>query len=64
MPIFMKRKMRRWPVGMLFVRCRQGISHHPDESVRLEDVADALRAYFDAAAALANSGGERIDDIK
>jgi allantoate deiminase len=54
----------RWPVGMLFVRCRQGISHHPDESVRLEDVADALRAYFDAAAALANSGGERIDDIK
>ena len=30
------------PVGMLFVRCKGGISHHPDESVRLEDVAAAL----------------------
>ncbi len=27
-------------VGMLFVRCRGGISHHPDEHVELAD-ADA-----------------------
>lgn len=34
----------RWPVGMLFVRCKGGVSHHPDESVREEDVVLALRA--------------------
>jgi allantoate deiminase len=32
------------PVAMLFVRCGGGISHHPDESVRAEDVAAALDA--------------------
>jgi allantoate deiminase len=31
-------------VGMLFLRCHRGISHHPDESVRVEDVAAALDA--------------------
>jgi allantoate deiminase len=36
---------RRWPVGMLFVRCRGGISHHPAESVMLEDVAQAIAAF-------------------
>ena len=30
------------PVAMLFVRCERGISHHPDEAVRGEDVAVAL----------------------
>jgi allantoate deiminase len=29
-------------IGMLFVRCRGGISHHPSESVSEEDVAVAL----------------------
>jgi allantoate deiminase len=29
-------------VAMLFVRCKDGISHHPDESVRPEDVGVAL----------------------
>jgi allantoate deiminase len=29
-------------VAMLFVRCRDGVSHHPDESVREDDVAAAL----------------------
>ena len=29
-------------VAMLFVRCKDGISHHPDESVREHDVAVAL----------------------
>lgn len=32
----------RLPVAMLFVRCRGGLSHHPAESVRVEDVATAL----------------------
>ena len=29
-------------VAMLFVRCKDGISLHPDESVREDDVAAAL----------------------
>ena len=35
----------RWPVGMLFVRCKGGISHHPAESVMAEDVALAIEAF-------------------
>jgi allantoate deiminase len=32
------------PVAMLFVRCRDGLSHHPDEFVDLSDITAALRA--------------------
>jgi len=31
------------PVAMLFVRCRDGLSHHPDEFVSLEDICAALQ---------------------
>ena len=31
------------PVAMLFVRCRDGLSHHPDEFVRDETIETALR---------------------
>jgi allantoate deiminase len=34
----------RMPVGMVFLRCAGGISHHPAESVREEDVAAGLEA--------------------
>lgn len=34
----------RWPVGMLFVRCAGGVSHHPAEAVSQPDVAQAVRA--------------------
>jgi allantoate deiminase len=34
----------RMPVGMMFLRCEQGISHHPAENVREDDVAAALDA--------------------
>ena len=34
----------RIPVGMLFLRCKDGVSHHPDEHVRQEDVAAAIAA--------------------
>jgi allantoate deiminase len=34
----------RMPAGMLFLRCAEGISHHPSESVREIDVAAALDA--------------------
>ncbi len=30
-------------IAMLFVRCRGGISHHPDEAVSVEDVASAIQ---------------------
>jgi allantoate deiminase len=31
------------PAAMLFVRCRDGLSHHPDESVQVEDIEVALQ---------------------
>jgi allantoate deiminase len=34
----------RVPATMIFLRSPGGISHHPDESVRLEDVENALTA--------------------
>ena len=34
----------KMPVGMLFLRCEGGISHHPSENVREDDVAAALDA--------------------
>ena len=30
------------PMGMLFVRCSEGISHHPAEAIKMEDAAAAL----------------------
>ena len=41
------------PVGMLFVRCRGGVSHHADEAVRPEDVALAIDALEAAVRQLA-----------
>jgi allantoate deiminase len=35
------------PVAMLFVRCRGGLSHHPDEFVRRSDIAAAFRIVVD-----------------
>jgi allantoate deiminase len=32
------------PIAMLFVRCREGLSHHPDEHVEPADIDLALRA--------------------
>ena len=41
------------PVAMLFVRCRDGLSHHPDEFVSLKDLAFALDATVDFLEGLA-----------
>jgi allantoate deiminase len=35
------------PVAMLFVRCRGGLSHHPDEYAAPKDLALALRTMID-----------------
>lgn len=40
-------------VGMLFLRCHDGISHHPDEDVREIDVAAGLDAFEAAVLAVA-----------
>ena len=32
------------PIAMLFVRCRRGLSHHPDEYVEQKDIGAALQA--------------------
>lgn len=41
------------PAAMVFVRCKGGVSHHPEESVKLADVAVAVdvltRAVFELA---------------
>ena len=33
------------PFAMLFLRCKGGVSHHPDEAVKQADVAAALEAF-------------------
>lgn len=35
------------PAAMLFIRCKDGISHHPDESVKVEDVQAAFEVLND-----------------
>ncbi|MES2170982.1 MAG: allantoate amidohydrolase [Actinomycetota bacterium] len=42
------------PIAMLFLRCRGGISHHPDEAVKKADVAAALDAFEAAVLAVAD----------
>jgi allantoate deiminase len=41
------------PVAMLFVRCRNGLSHHPDEFVRTGDLRVALEIVVDFLTRLA-----------
>ena len=45
------------PVAMLFVRCAGGVSHHPDESVAVGDVAVALDVLDRFLRALAREAG-------
>lgn len=42
------------PMAMLFVRCQGGISHHPDESVLVDDVRLAIAVLSDFLLLLAN----------
>ncbi len=43
------------PVAMLFIRCKGGISHHPDESVNVNDVRVSLEVLNDFLLSLAKS---------
>jgi allantoate deiminase len=49
------------PSGMLFVRCRDGVSHHPNESVECADVVLALTAMWHFVRRLALRTGARAD---
>jgi allantoate deiminase len=44
-------------VGMLFIRCAGGVSHHPEESVLEADVALAIDAMHAAVLSLAERYG-------
>jgi allantoate deiminase len=44
-------------VGMLFIRCAGGVSHHPEESVLEADVALAIDAMHAAVLSLAEGYG-------
>ena len=44
------------PVAMLFVRCRAGLSHHPDEHVSRADLRAALAATVDFLSSLGARG--------
>lgn len=46
------------PIAMLFLRCKGGVSHHPDEAVKIGDVAAALDAYEAAVRSLAARSSE------
>lgn len=43
-------------VAMLFVRCKGGVSHHPDESVMLDDVALTIEALIKTLQRMASAG--------
>lgn len=45
------------PVAMLFVRCRDGLSHHPDEHASSADLGVALRVMVDFLARMAQQHG-------
>jgi allantoate deiminase len=47
------------PTGMLFVRCRDGLSHHPDEWASPEDIEMGVAVLVDAIVALGNAHQNR-----
>ena len=42
------------PTAMLFIPCRGGVSHRPDEYAAPEDIASGARVLADAIALLAD----------
>jgi allantoate deiminase len=43
------------PQAMLFIRCKDGLSHHPEEHATVADIGAGAQALFDAVIELANS---------
>ena len=46
------------PLGMLFVRCKDGISHHPSESIMVQDVEVAMEVLMTAVINYASEAEE------
>ena len=46
------------PVGMLFIRSPDGLSHHPDESIIFSDVTKAIQVTESALTSYAETFGE------
>ncbi len=44
------------PIGMLFVRCKGGVSHHPDEAVKADDVEIATRTLMEFLVRVCTTG--------
>ena len=44
------------PIGMLFVRCKDGITHHPDEHVAPEDIETATRVLIEFLQRVSTNG--------
>lgn len=59
--LFMARKM---PVGMIFVPCRDGVSHRPDEFVEERDIENGARVLAGVLAELAGDAGEANEEDK
>ena len=49
------------PIAMLFIRCKGGVSHHPDEHVKKADVAAALDAFEAAVWSVVRSHSETAE---
>ena len=47
---------RLCPIGMLFVRCKGGVSHQPEESVSAEDVEASVRVLLEFLAQFSPNG--------
>ena len=48
------------PVAMLFVRCAEGLSHHPDESVERRGRRGRARVLTEVLRAMAAAADERV----
>ena len=49
------------PTGMIFVPCKDGISHSESEMAKAEDLIAGANVIFDVVTHLANSRG-KLDD--
>lgn len=50
------------PVGMLFVRCKGGISHRPDEYADANDMDDAIRVLAETLKIMASQGEPELKE--
>lgn len=47
---------QRWPSGLIFIPCRDGLSHHPEEHAEISDIEKGVRVMVDY---LKNEAGKK-----